>query len=330
MKPLAIALCLAIPLGAGRARAQSAPVVGVTLEYAAFEGCPGAASFEAQVLARTPRVRFATPGTSGTLTWIVELAPTNGGSRGTLRVLGETQGKLERGVTAASCEQVVGALALVAALSVDPEASLGEAAEPSPRPRAPSPSKPPAPVPSLRPPERVEAARAPRFTVGLSLVGRSGLAPELVWAPQAALGLSFRTGGGHTWGLRLSALHASSRSTLDAGSASFTSNLVRLQAFPLRVGSAAWRFEPAAFAEAGELTARGVGITPTRSVRRPVAWAGVLGRVSLVMSVLLLELEAGGALPFVRDRFYIFENTTVFRVPAGSAFASAGVGFEFL
>lgn len=329
MKPLATAVCLAISLGAGRARAQSAPPVSVTLEYAAFEGCPDAASFEAQVLARTPRASFAAPGASGTLTWSVELGPTSGGSRGTLRVQGESQGMLERNVTAATCEQVVGALALVAALSVDPDASLSEPAEPSPRPLAPSPRKPPVPVPSPRRPERVAAAPGVRFTVGPSLVGRSGLAPELVWAPQAALGLSFRTGGGHTWGLRLSALHASGRSTLETGSASFTSNLVRLQAFPLRVGSAAWRFEPAAFAEAGELSARGVGITPTRSVRRPVAWAGVLGRVSLVMSVLLLELEAGGALPFVRDRFYIFENTTVFRVPVASAFASLGVGLEF-
>jgi hypothetical protein len=319
---------LAISLGAGRARAQSAPPVSVTLEYAAFEGCPDAASFEAQVLARTSRASFAAPGASGTLTWIVELGPTSGGSRGTLRVQGESQGTLERNVTAATCEQVVGALALVAALSVDPEASLSEPAKPSPRP-APSPPKPPAPVPPRRPRERVAAAPAVRFLIGLSLVGRSGLAPELVWAPEPALGLSFRTGGGHTWGLRLSALHASSGSTVGAARASFTSNLVRLQAFPLRVGSATWRFEPAAFAEAGELSARGVGITPAHSVRRPVAWAGVLGRVSLAMSVLLLELEAGGALPFVRDRFYVFENTTVFRVPPASAFASLGVGLEF-
>lgn len=329
MKPLAIALCLAVLLGAGRAGAQPAPVVSVTLEYAAIEGCPDAASFEAQVRARTPRVSFAAPGASGTLTWIVELGPTNGGSRGTLRVLGESQGTLERGVTAASCEQVVGALALVAALSVDPEASLSESTEPSPRPPAPSPSKPPAPVPSRRPPEQVVTPRAVRFMVGLALVGRSGLAPELVWAPQAALGLSFRTGGGHTWGVRLSGLHASSQGAVDAASARFTSNLVRLQAFPLRVGSAAWRFEPAAFAEAGELSARGVGITPTHSVRRPVAWAGALGRLSLVMSPLLVEVEVGGALPFVRDRFYVYENTTVFRVPAGSAFASVGAGLEF-
>jgi hypothetical protein len=263
---------------------------------------------------------------SSDVSWSVVIRPTASGSRGTLRVTGAQLEKLERHVTAAACDQVVSALALGAALSVDPEASLVTRSEPEKE--APRAEPKPETAPRPHPPKRRGATR---LALGLNLTARSGLAPDLVWAPRAFAGLSFRSQSGYTWGLRLSASQTRGSANSSAGQADFTWSMGRLEAFPVRFGSAALRFEPALFVEAGQLRARGVAVTPINEVRRPALLAGALGRLSvLAFDLLVVELEAGPALPLIRDRFYLLENTTVFRVPALAGFAAAGVGLEFL
>src|SRR5574339_296033 len=89
-----------------------------------------------------------------------------------------------------------------------------------------------------------------RLALGLSLTARSGMGPELSWAPRPFIGLSYQSRSGHTWGLRLSGtqVHASAKSS--AGQADFTWNVGRIEAFPVRLGSSQWRFEPALLFEA--------------------------------------------------------------------------------
>ncbi|HXK18704.1 MAG TPA: hypothetical protein VNG33_12925, partial [Polyangiaceae bacterium] len=174
-------------------------------------------------------------------------------------------------------------------------------------------------------------ASATKLAVGLTLTGRSGIAPQLAWAPRPFVGVSFRSRSGYTWGLALSATQARGSATVEVGRANFTWNLARLEAFPVRASFGHWRLEPALFVEAGQLRARGVAVAPVREVRRPAFSAGALGRLSfLAFDHLQLEVEGGPILPIVRDRFYLFENTTVFRVPAVTGYIGAGVGVEFL
>jgi hypothetical protein len=318
-------------LPAGAAWAQSAAPIVVALDYSAPAGCPAASSFREQVLARTPRVSFAEPSAAGSLRWRVEIAETSGGSRGTLRVVERQPSTLEREVHASSCEQVVDALALVAALSVDPEASLTArekpqgAAAPVTTPTTPSPPAAPTQPPAL------DSPHATKLSLGLMLTVGSGLAPGLVWAPRPSAGLSFRSRHGYTWGLAVSVTQARGHATVDEGQAEFTWSLGRLEVFPVRAGRGNWRFEPAAFVEAGQVRARGVAVLPSAEVRRPALSAGGLGRLSyLAFDLLWFGLEGGAAASLVRDRFYLFETATVFRVPAVAGFLGAGVGLEFL
>ena len=329
MKRLRFAAGFVCMLSAGAARAQTAPPVAVSLDYSAPEDCPDAKSFREQVLDRTKRVSFAEASPESSLAWSVKITQTSGGSRGTLRVTGEKPRKLERSVNATNCEQVVDALALVAALSVDPDASLTPRAKP--KPAAPPPAAtPPAPeTPAERP--APTDARATKLSLGVTLTGRSGVAPHLAWAPRPFVGMSFRSRGGYTWGIALSATQVLGSAAVDVGRADFTWSLGRLEVFPVRATFGHWRLEPALFVEAGQLRARGVAVAPATEVHRPALLAGVLGRLSfLAFDLLQLEVEGGPIAPLLRDRFYLFESTTVFRVPAVTGYIGAGVGVEFL
>jgi len=219
----------------------------------------------------------------------------------------------------------------VAALSVDPDASLSPREKPKlAAPASPAPLAPASPKTGT---QRRAAAdvSATKLVLGLTLTGRSGIAPQLAWAPRPFVGISFRSRTGYTWGLSLSATQARGSATVDVGQADFTWNLGRLEIFPVRASFGNWRLEPALFIEAGQLRARGVAVTPAAAVRRPALLAGALGRVSLLAFQLLeLEVEGGPIAPIVRDRFYLFESTTVFRVPAITGYLGAGVGVEFL
>lgn len=324
-----LALVLSCALLPAAARAQSDVPLTVSLTYDGPSECPDALGFETQVRGRTARVRFVEPGQPSEVGWSVVIRQAKSGTSGTLHVSGAAQGKLTRKVTAATCEQVVSALALGAALSVDPDASLVLQPEPEP---------PKPPPPQAEPVKAAETAGAPpqrrtatRLALGLSLTARTGMGPELSWAPRPFIGLSFQSRSGHTWGLRLSGTQVHASATSSVGQADFTWNVGRIEAFPIRFGSSHWRFEPAVLFEAGQLRARGVAVSPVNQVERPVLFGGALGRLSLLaFDLLLLELEAGLATPFLRDRFYLYENTTVFRVPAAAGFAAAGVGLEFL
>ncbi len=285
------------------------------------------------MLGRTQRVSFAEPGAARTIVWQVDIAATSGGSQGTLRVTDAQPSTLERSVKATSCEQVVDALALVASLSVDPEASLAPRAQPKPAP-ATAPQTVPATSPATAPPPRrprSESVSATRLSLGLTLTGRAGIAPQLAWAPRLSLGLSFRSLSGHAWGLALSATQVRGNAALDIGQADFTWSLARLELFPVRATYGHWRLEPAAFVEGGQLRARGIAVSPAAEVRRPALWVGALGRLSfLAFDLLWFALEAGASASLLRDRFYLFENATIFRVPAIAGYAGAGVGLEFL
>jgi hypothetical protein len=321
-RPLTPSTVAAIALFATSARAQPEPLV-VELDYRVPSGCPDAAEFEAQVLGRTARVRFADLPPSDHL-WTVTIVETTAGTSGSLRVGGAEQSELERKVVAATCEQVVMALALVAALSVDPEARISDsepqAQVPAPRkPVRPAPEKPEAPPPQTR------------LLAGLTLTARGGVSPELAWAPRPHAGIAFRSRSGATWGLRLSAMRAHEHAATNAGEADLDWNIARLELFPLRLELGSLRLDPALFFEAGELRARGAGVTPVAEVHRPVLIVGALGRLSLLaFGVLAFELEAGPLVPLVRDRFYVQENSTVFRAPALTGFAAAGLSIEFL
>ncbi|MGH7294495.1 MAG: hypothetical protein ACRELB_06170, partial [Polyangiaceae bacterium] len=115
-------LCSALALtSAGVARAQPAEEP-IRIEYAAPPTCPPESAFFAQLRARTSRVTRAATGARAR-TFAVTVVPRGRRIAGHL-VIRDPDGATaaERDVAGDTCEEVVEALALVTALSVDPGA----------------------------------------------------------------------------------------------------------------------------------------------------------------------------------------------------------------
>ncbi len=108
----------------------------VQVEFNAPAGCSSAEAFFGSLRSRTDQVRQADPGEPHT-TLQVRLLRTRGHILGELRVVDDRGGADTRKVQGASCDDVVQALSLTAALAVDPSALLSA---PATAPEAPTPT----------------------------------------------------------------------------------------------------------------------------------------------------------------------------------------------
>lgn len=112
------------------ARAEGAPV---RLEYHAPAACPDAESVREAVRLRAPRVRVVDEQGAGSVLRLV-VEPAVGSFRGTLEIRDANGSRMHRELSGPSCEGVVSALALVAALALDPMSDAGEAPPSTPSP----------------------------------------------------------------------------------------------------------------------------------------------------------------------------------------------------
>jgi hypothetical protein len=115
-----MAASLAILLAASAGSAAETEPIRVRFEAPA--GCPGEAAFLDQVRARTARARVAAAGEKAR-TFAVRLTQEGRSIHGRLAIEESSAQTELREITAERCAEVVSALALVAALAVDPHAS---------------------------------------------------------------------------------------------------------------------------------------------------------------------------------------------------------------
>jgi hypothetical protein len=113
--------------------------------------CASGDPFATQLLRRTNRIREAV-GEERALVFRLEVTPAKARTLGRLTVRELDGSELEREVVGADCEEVVSAMVLIAAILVDPNASL----DPLPSPRTEPPRPPPTAPP--RPPEGAPAS----------------------------------------------------------------------------------------------------------------------------------------------------------------------------
>jgi len=280
---------------ASSALAQTPDTEPVHITYGAVAACPGRDAFIAQVRARTSRARVAAEGELGR-TIAVSVQPTGRGFFGTL-VLTTPNGETStRDVSAESCHEVVEALALITALTIDPEANtrpLREVAAPpsttptqpgTPQPLPPqpasasSPAQPPTPAPAASAaPTRSPAAPAaalppaappdeagPTSTETRLVVGAQGeirvggVAPHWVLAPR--LFLEFGSAAGTLFSPLgdLSIAGTSTHVEADVGDAQLLWLVARVEGCPLNLtGDDTAGLRPCATFEGGIL--RGVG-----------------------------------------------------------------------
>lgn len=341
------------PTASASSPAPASAAEPIRFEYDAPASCPGEDAFIAQVLARTQLARRAVAGEVAR-SFAVSVWTRGASVVGRLTVGSASGERSERTVSASNCTDLVGALALVAALTVDPAAStapLVPAAPPAPPapPTAPAPVSPaprePAPRRTPREPVRSPAAPArqahtPNPWSGSAgvLVGLTGaVAPE----PLPLLGIfasvARREGGVLEPAVGVSIQAGRVTATNSTSNVTFTWVAGRLDACPI-----AWRpwqslaLRPCAALDAGMLRAdpdASSALATRQGQSRIWLSADALARVEWHSGLLLLRLEGGARFPLVRDRF-VFNRAgggenPVHDVPALGGFAGAGAGVRF-
>jgi hypothetical protein len=321
----------AVATGAPALAQQTVATEATRFEFRAPAGCSSADDFSARVSKRSWRIRLV-PDASVRRSLVVEIqpAPAGGALRGTVTVVEADGTTRNRRLKAASCEEAVDALSLIAAVTLDPEAMLGEPAPESPIAPEPAktPAKPPEPPAPRKPPARFR--RAPptepyRFSFGLAGALLLQMAPEPALGATASAAFEINPGNLAAPFWRLSVTHAQRRGIAEpGGQASFAFTLPTLDLCPVRLGSRALGLRPCAYGSVGLLKVWGAGTSRDETHARVYAAVGLsawLGwRISEVFEIIA---DARAGLPLRRDEF-AFNRDVFFKTPTPGF--SLGVG----
>ncbi len=349
---VAVVLGLGVAALAAHASAQGSPSKSsepLRVDYRREGACPDGDAFFGAVRARTEKARPATSGEAAR-TLKVTVAEEARGSRGTLAIVAAdgASSTSVREVRAATCDDVVSALALVAALAIDPEArttpvALAPApstsssstpdagvndAAPPPTPSASAsssstppnvPASPPTPptAPRREPPEPPDKPVSLGFEVGVGAEGSTVLATRPAFSVLLGLDVARDSLFSPALTLRASRSLAGTAAT-SAGSASFVFSNVALEPCPVRFrlteGVALW---PCARLGIGYVDAAGSGVTTPANATRLWGDVGAHARLNLAITRFLsLDFNAGLRVPLSRDRYYVEPDATVFEIPA--------------
>lgn len=305
-------------------------------EFAAPEGCGSVQTFTEEILKRTERLRLA-EGREQALGFFAHLARTPEGVLGKLAIR-EVDGALTlREVPGHDCPEVLSAMALIAALTVDPlaradrEVPVAERRKPS----KPPPPRPRPPAPTSRP-ERPEPAAEPSagigFAVGQRVTAQSAVMPGISFGLGVHVEAISKAQSLFSPMLRVSALLSRSGALEEPpGVAELDWATARVSVCPLRFGSDhALSARPCAFLDAGRLHGEGSSLTPAdeRSVFWTAAGAEMTASARLT-GPLRVGADVGIVLPFRRDRFIFEPDFEIHEVPAVGFSAGIGLGLLF-
>lgn len=350
-------VALAVALAATVARAEERETRVFSLQASPNAECPAIGSFSRRVLARTSRARLATS-ESADVAFVLSVERDAEGASGTLDVT-EGGARSVRNVRGASCEEVVDALALIAAVTLDPNASTrpiaSEAVPPpstAPEPARAEPARalpplPPRTAPPANRSERAELAPSWRFGGGVRGSLAQGLAPDPVFALGAFLSARLPRDGSTfeplllagVWLARSGEYDATTSGGEDLGTAQFRWLAGDIVGCPLRVpASGEFALRPCVGLEAGRLT--GKGRAARNSAEESATWLAMTGSARLAWTLfdrLEIDLTTGGFLSLVRDDFFFepapgsanTEGVVVHEIPAAGVRGSIGLGAVF-
>jgi len=335
----------------------------IAVRVDAAPGCPGERDFFDQIHARTRRVRRAAAGERArTIRVSIE---SGARSVGRLELDDGSGATASRVVSAASCAQVVEALAFVAALWIDPaarrpeaqagdaarddaeaapvnagdaadvdgsapaasEAAIVAAAEDAGTPAAPRAERPVSATPSPRP---------FRFGAGAGFDAEGLAAPGPLFGLRVFVDVAAERDALIAPAARLSfARHASDDLTVPGASARFTWWVARLDGCPIafRVSDVV-ALRPCATLEAGALHAEGIDALAPQSRTRPWLAPGALARVEWSAAAwLVLGGEAGVIAPLLRENFVFLPDSrpggAVYTPPVVAAHAAIAAEVPF-
>ena len=309
--------------------ALGAEPVAVRLSYDAPAGCPSQDAFYDAVRARTDRVRLAV-GDESHLDVSVRVTGGDRGFRGEVRESVNQGESSVRSVDGGTCKEVVEALSLTVALSIDPDAH--------------APSAPAVSLPQKQPVPCLPCAAQPRTAVA------PGAAPVQLDVGLGVLGTVVDTAGfsvGGALSARLLRARSASASTSSAVQVSllFASTGVlsapsdhrtrfgalALDACPWRHHSGAFEFAPCALAALGFLELSGRGLAEPETVDRAWWSAGLDLQLSwLLGGGYVFEGALGATVPLVKHRYFTnAPDHVVTETPALSPLARIGLGYRF-
>ena len=324
----AIFVALASTLGARRSAAQQVPEA-IAWTYRAPPECPSAEIFEREFESRTKRAELVSGLANATRSFAVTLSSEPGRTVGRIEIDGPEGAVAKRVVAGHTCGGVVSALALVAALAVDPLAI-----------EAPSPSEPDArkAVPRSAPVKRPDHGRmsTSRTVVASGLEGGTaiGLFPNPAPSVSTFVEARRERGSALSPSARLSlSASVSSPVSVSPGSASFRWMAVALDGCPFELRLArGWRATPCAFVQLGVLAGSGRGVaTPEAESRRWIALGGS-GRLDWnFLGAFFAEAHGRLEAPLARDTFVFAlpERVVVHAVPAVLGSFELGVGVRW-
>lgn len=292
---------------------ESAPPITLAVEVP--PECPS--DLAAQILSRTPRTRLARQGEPARRV-DARIVKVDDRYRGAVALDGQGGEPVVRQVEAPSCNEVTAALALIAALAIDPEASLAPQAPPPPPP---PPSIAPAPTPTI-PQEPGSSEPSNRFLevqpaveAGFGVI--SGVAPRVIAGGILMLELGIpredplvlvRAGASYWTNGQIAILRADGTAN---AAAAYSAVLARIETcVALRV-ERFWA-APCATFDVGSLTVEGSenGGTITAAYQESQLWAapGPAARVGWdAVGPLTIAVDGALTFPLKRDTYVVEE-----------------------
>jgi hypothetical protein len=341
-------LALSEPVGA--ATPTAAAPEKVVLRYVGEPGCPSEAELVDEIKARVRRpIQWGASDAS--IQIVITVHQGGGQASGELEVQRRSTDATRREFTASSCAEVGSALALVAALALDPNArteplparasgsqpgetpassAVSAAAPADEHPLPAAPSTVPAPSPAAPP-----RAAPTSYLVWLGPTANiaAGYAPKVLGLVGLSLGARLRTQELFSPGLQLTPLWGKTGSTgPSAPSGSFAWALARLEACPTPVRLAApLVLDPCVAGEVGRLTARGADGVIDVPVTAERWWASAGATLSLHLSGRFWFARLGGLalFPATRDEFVFHDpDRSIHKAGVVVWGASLAAGFQ--
>ncbi len=316
---------LAVALGLTRGALAAVP--DVPIAYRAPASCPAEEGFVQRLRSRLGLSQA--PARLGR-TVDVQIALAEGRYVGKLTLVGADGRSTTKTLDDASCEELVDALSLVAALALETDDVEGTARAPAPTPApAPAPARESASTPAPAPARESAPAPGAPSRIGVALGGLAAIGP----APRPLLGAALalhwtQPGAGlFTPTLELGGAASLSPEAPEAkGTASFAWLSARAAAYVVQwPPGAGVAFRAGVVGDFGVVVAHGRDTTSPATSSRP--WAspgGIVGAEVPLGSRFAIQIAAALEAPLRRD-LYAFGSTDFFHVPAVVGTASASL-----
>ncbi|HEX3775988.1 MAG TPA: hypothetical protein VHV51_16060 [Polyangiaceae bacterium] len=296
------------------------------IEYDAPASCPSEAELYDAIRARTDHARRAA-GDEPAVDVNVRLTRGERGFTGEVRETVNHNESSARSVEGATCKEVVEALSLTIALSVDPNAHAPRET-PAPKPAPEAVVCPPAPEPRT-----VIVERAPELHVelGLDTVATEALSSEL--GTGGALSATFVRDIGESYdsSLELSLLFADSGLVSEPSDHRSEFVALALDACPVGFRFGGIELAPCALGLGGVLGATGRGIAEPATVSRGWWSAGLDFKLSVLLGRgFVFESALGASAALEKRRFYETAPTRIIaETPVISPILRLGLGYRF-